>query len=205
MDAVKNNRTWLAGILTAAAASLCCVVPLLAAIGGASSMASSFSWIAPYRPYLLGITILVFAVAWYQKLKPKKAEDCVCEPNTKKPFLHSSSFLAIVTLFAAAMMLFPLYAKVFYAAPKQTAAAPVKEEQTTEMIYSIKGMTCEACTEHVDLEISKLKGIVYYQTSYDSARAIVKFDKTKTSSPDIVNAIKSTGYQVISQTPIIHK
>src|SRR5690625_7732599 len=67
----KNNRLVGAGVLSAVAASLCCITPVLALISGASGVASTFSWMEPARPYLIGITVLVLGFAWYQKLKPR--------------------------------------------------------------------------------------------------------------------------------------
>ena len=39
-----------AGLLTAFAASLCCITPVLALVAGTSGLASSFSWLEPARP-----------------------------------------------------------------------------------------------------------------------------------------------------------
>jgi len=112
----KTNRLVGAGVLSAVAASLCCITPVLALISGASGVASTFSWMEPARPYLIGITILVLAFAWYQKLKPRTAEEiqCDCEEEEKKPFMQTKTFLGIVTVFAALMLAFPHYAHVFY-------------------------------------------------------------------------------------------
>ena len=71
----KNNRLVGAGVLSAVAASLCCITPVLALISGASGVASTFSWMEPARPYLIGITVLVLGFAWYQKLKPRTAKE----------------------------------------------------------------------------------------------------------------------------------
>ena len=68
----SENKLIGAGLLTAITASLCCITPVLALIAGTSGIASTFSWIEPFRPYLIGLTILVLAFAWYQKLKPQK-------------------------------------------------------------------------------------------------------------------------------------
>lgn len=38
----KNTKSWVAGIIAAVAASLCCITPVLAFLGGASGLASSF-------------------------------------------------------------------------------------------------------------------------------------------------------------------
>ena len=67
-----------AGLLTAIAASLCCITPVLALIAGTSGLTSTFSWLEPFRPYFIGLTILVLGFAWYYKLKPKNLIDCYC-------------------------------------------------------------------------------------------------------------------------------
>ena len=196
----KNSKGWVAGLLTAVAASLCCITPVLALLGGASGLASSFSWIEPFRPYLIGLTVLVFAFAWYQKLKPQKQVDCDCEEYNKKSFLQSKSFLGIVTVVAGLLIAFPYYAKAFYPKPQEIKVVMVDKTNIQQAVFKINGMTCESCTQHVNSEISKVKGIIAFQTSYENANSIVKFDNSKTSIDSIINAINSTGYKVVSQT-----
>ena len=101
----ESQKGWVLGVAAAVAASLCCITPVLALVGGISGIASSFSWIEPYRPYLIGSTVLVFAFAWYQKLKPRKKEEinCECETDEKPSFWQSKNFLIIITAFAALM------------------------------------------------------------------------------------------------------
>lgn len=196
----KNSKGWVAGLLTAVAASLCCITPVLVLLGGASGLASSFSWIEPFRPYLIGLTILVFAFAWYQKLKPEKQVDCDCEADNKKSFWQSKSFLGIITIVAGLLIAFPYYAKAFYPKPQEIKVVVVDKTNIQQAVFKIKGMTCESCTQHVNSEISKVKGIVAFQTSYENANSTVKFDKSKTAIDSIINAINSTGYKVVSQT-----
>jgi len=199
---IKNNKGWIAGIFAAFAASLCCITPVLAFLGGASGLASSFSWIEPYRPYLIGLTVVVFAFAWYQKLKPIKKVDCDCETDNKKTFWQSKQFLAMITVVACLLIAFPYYAKVFYPKPQQTKIIVVDKSNIQQAEFKIKGMTCESCTEHVNNEISKVKGVIDFKTSYEKANSTVKFDNSKTSIDSIASAIKSTGYKVVSQTAI---
>ena len=196
----KKSKGWVAGLLTAIAASLCCITPVLALLGGASGLASSFSWIEPFRPYLIGLTVLVFAFAWYQKLKPQKQVDCDCEADNKKSFWQSKSFLGIVTVVAGLLITFPYYAKAFYPKPQEIKVVVVDKTNIQQAVFKIKGMTCESCTQHVNSEISKVNGIVTFQTSYENANSIVKFDNSKTSVDSIAAAINSTGYKVVSQT-----
>jgi mercuric ion transport protein len=87
------------GLFTAISASFCCITPVLALIAGTSGLASTFSWLKPFRPYFIGLTILVLGFAWYQKLKPKKQIDCNCESEENPKFIRSKMFLGTVTAF----------------------------------------------------------------------------------------------------------
>ncbi|MBT5933931.1 rhodanese-like domain-containing protein [Sulfurimonas sp.] len=103
------------------AASLCCVTPVLAVLAGSSSLASSFSWLAPYHNYLVVFTILVLVYAWYDKLKRSKALDCACDESS---FFAGKTFLAMVTVFVVVMLSFPQWGnKVFSSAPTAQSCA----------------------------------------------------------------------------------
>jgi mercuric ion transport protein len=182
-------------LLTAITASLCCITPVLALIAGTSGIASTFSWIDPFRPYLIGLTILVLAFAWYQKLKPQKEIDCDCDTDEKPKFTQSRKFLGIVTVFAIVMLAFPYYSGVFYPnTEKQIIVIDKLNIKTTE--FKISGMTCASCEEHVNHEVNKLHGIVISKASYENGNAIIEFDKTKTNETEIEKAINLTGYKV---------
>ena len=198
----SENKLIGAGLLTAITASLCCMTPVLALIAGTSGIASTFSWIEPFRPYLIGLTILVLGFAWYQKLKPQKEIDCECETDDlpdgkagKPKFIQSKTFLGIVTAFAIVMLAFPYYSGIFYPnTDKQIIVVDESDIKTTE--FKISGMTCASCEEHVNHEVNKLNGIISSKASYENGNAIIEFDKTKTNETDIEKAINSTGYKV---------
>jgi mercuric ion transport protein len=184
-----------AGLLTAIAASLCCITPVLAIVAGTSGLASNFSWLEPARPYFIGLTILVLGFAWYQKLKPKKQIDCNCETEEKPKFIQSKMFLGIVTALAILMLAFPYYANIFYLkTEKQIIVIDKSNVQTVE--FSISGMTCASCEEHVNHEVNKLLGIIKSTVSYEKGNTIVEFDNSKTSIAEIEKAINGTGYSV---------
>ena len=193
---MKNeNKLIGAGLLTAITASLCCITPVLALIAGTSGIASTFSWIEPFRPYLIGLTFLVLGFAWYQKLKPKKEIDCDCETEEKPKFIQSKKFLGIVTVFAIVMLAFPYYSEVFY--PNTEMQIIVVDKSNVEKTeFKISGMTCASCEDHVNHEVNKLSGIVNIKASYENGNAIIEFDKTKTNEAEIERAINSTGYEV---------
>ncbi|MCX7549147.1 mercuric transport protein MerTP [Xanthomarina sp. F1114] len=191
----SENKLIGAGLLTAITASLCCITPVLALIAGTSGIASTFSWIEPFRPYLIGLTILVLGFAWYQKLKPRKEIDCKCETDEKPKFIQSKKFLGIVTVFAIVMLAFPYYSGIFYPnTEKQIIVVDKSDIKTTE--FKISGMTCASCEEHVNHEVNKLNGIINSKASYENGNAIIEFDKTKTNETEIEKAINSTGYKV---------
>ena len=110
----NNGKIIGAGLLTAISASLCCITPILALLAGTSGMASTFSWIEPFRPYLIGLTILVLSFAWYQILQPKKDMNCDCDADEQTNLLQSKSFLGVVTVFALVMLVFPYFSSIFY-------------------------------------------------------------------------------------------
>ena len=190
-----KNKLAVTSILTAITASLCCITPVLALIAGTSGVASTFSWIEPFRPYLIGLTILVLLFAWYQKLKPEKEIDCECETDKKPKFIQSKTFLGVVTVFAIVMLAFPYYSSMFYPnSEKQIVVVDKSNIKTTE--YKISGMTCPSCEAHVNHEVNKLNGIVNSKTSYKNGNAIIEYDQTKTNELEIEKAINSTGYNV---------
>lgn len=183
------------GLLAAFTASLCCITPLLAFIAGTSGLAATFSWIEPLRPYLIALTIFVLGFAWYLKLKPKKQLDCSCENDEKIPFTQSKMFLGTVTLFAVVMLAFPYYSGIFYPTTEKQIII-VDQSNIREIEFTISGMTCASCGEHVNSEVNKLSGIISSEASYENRNAVVKFDDSKTNSDEIENAINATGYLV---------
>jgi mercuric ion transport protein len=198
----SENKLIGAGLLTAITASLCCITPVLALVAGSSGVASIFSWLDPFRPYLIGLTILVLAFAWYQILKSHKTVDCECETDDlptgkagKPKFIQSKSFLGIVTAFALVMLAFPYYSGIFY--PKsEKQIIVVDKSDITKTEFKISGMTCSACQEHINHEVNKLNGILSSKASYENGNAIIEFDQTKTNVTEIEKAINSTGYTV---------
>lgn len=204
MNTEKSSKGLIgAGILTAIAASLCCITPILALIAGSSGIASAFSWLEPARPYLIGVTILVLGFAWYQKLKPKTKEEieCACEEDDKPSFIQSKQFLGIVTVFAALMLAFPYYSHIFY--PKaESKVIIIESNNIAEANFDIAGMTCQGCEEHIKNAVAQLPGFISVEANHEAGKASVKFDKSKTSLEQVVSAINETGYTVTKQEEI---
>lgn len=193
----EGQKGWMLGIVTAVAASLCCITPVLALISGVGGIAATFSWMEPARPYLAGITLAALGFAWYQKLKPRKQTEveCDCEEEGKTNFLQSKTFLGLVTAFAIAALTFPGYSHVFY--PKNDKQVVIVKESSLRLAdFSISGMTCTSCEEHVKHAVNELNGVLESSANYENGTATVKFDESKISVTKVVEAINTTGYKV---------
>lgn len=190
-----------AGLLTAFASSLCCITPVLAIVAGSSGLASTFSWLEPFRPYFIGMTVFILGFAWYQKLRPQKQIDCKCEKTEKPNFMQTKSFLGIITVMTVLLLSFPIYAHIFFSKTENKAII-TQTSEIQKVEFTITGMTCSGCEHHVKTEISKLKGIVEVVVSYEKGNAIVKFDNKQTNIQEIEKAINSTGYKSIKNKVI---
>lgn len=201
MISANVNKSWVPGVITAFAASLCCITPFIAFLGGISSIASSFAWIEPARPYLIGLTVVVFAFAWYQQLSKKaKTVECDCEAKPAS-FWQSKKFLLIITVLSAVLIAFPYYSSFLYGSPKQSAV-PVSQQSNIQWAkFTVKGMGCADCTRHIDGELSKMPGVMKATTSFEKATTTVGYDPKKTSADSLKKKIDQIGYRAtITQT-----
>jgi mercuric ion transport protein len=197
MSNQKPNKALIGtGILLAITSSLCCIMPVLAIIGGIGGVASSLSWVEPLRPYLIVATVLILGFAFYQAYKPKKADDCGCAVEEKKGFMASKKFLWIITIASVLLMSFPYYSGIFFSKPEKKISAVDTNNLQVSMIH-IEGMNCKACEEHVNNALLKQEGVVEATSDYEKGLAQVKYDKTKTSVEELASATeKETGYKV---------
>ena len=192
-----------AGLLAALAASLCCITPLLAVVGGLGGAASAFAWLEPYRLYLVALTVAVLGFAWYRQLRPAPAAADCCAVPAKRSVMQSTGFLATVTMLAGLLLAFPYYGAKLYPTAKPSAstgaatgAAPIWQTRT----YRIGGMTCEACARHVEHAVQQVPGVQTVAVSYDKATAQVRFDAAHAQATQVESAINGTGYHVLNPT-----
>ena len=196
------DKKWIgAASLAALAASLCCITPVLAVLGGLGGIASTFSFLDPLRPYLIGFTAIVLGYAFYNAYKPKKENDvdCACEDEespSKKNFLNSKSFLWVVTAVSILMFAFPSYSHLLFPDTNNNIIV-VNESNITEAKFLIEGMTCTGCEEAVNYTLISKEGVISATSSYETGVADVKFDKSKVNTEELAQAIADeVGYKV---------
>ena len=201
MESKKNSTKLLAaGVMAALGASLCCITPVLALVAGIGGAASAFSWLDPFRPYLVGLTGIVLAFAWYQKLKRRReALACDCEDDQqKKPFVQSKTFLGVVTGLALLLLSFPYYSDAFFPEPANKALAAVAQPaQLQQASLKIEGMTCGGCESSVNHALSTKKGVLEAKASYEEGMANVIYDPALVTPKALKKAIEEeVGYAV---------
>lgn len=192
-----------AGLLAALAASLCCIAPLLAVVGGPGGAASAFTWLEPYRLYLVALTVVVLGFGWYRQLRPAPAAADCCAVPAQRSFLQSTGFLTSVTVLAALLLAFPYYSAALYPTAQPSArvanitgTTPVWQTRT----YRIQGMTCEVCARHVEQAVQQVPGVQAVAVSFDKATAQVRFNAAQAQATQIESAINGTGYLVQNPT-----
>jgi copper chaperone CopZ len=199
----QDKKLLGAGLSVAFAASLCCITPVLAVLGGLGGIASTFSFLEPLRPYLIGITAIVLGFAFYKAYKPEKEGDleCACEDDespAKKNFINSKAFLWIVTGVSILMFAFPSYSHIFFPETNNNIVV-VNESNITEAKLYIEGMTCTGCEESVDYTLQTEEGVISATSSYETGIAEVKFDKSKVNPEQLSKAVEDkVGYKVKS-------
>jgi len=196
----SSSKSIGAGLLVAFTASLCCITPVFATLAGIGGIASFISWMEPFRPYLIGLTVLVLGFAWYQKLKPRTQEeiDCACEDDERPSFWQSKKFLGIVTVFAVLMLAFPTYSGIFFSDNSNTSnVIVISENDILNAELSIKGMTCTGCEHSVNAALNNSEGVLEASSSYENGITLVKFDQSKVSVEQLATAVEeATGYKV---------
>lgn len=199
-----SSKSVGAGLFAAIVASLCCITPVFSLLAGIGGIAATFSWMEPFRPYLIALTIGVLAFAWYQKLKPRTKEEieCACETDEKPSFWQSKKFLGIVTAFAALMLAFPSYSHMFYSngsGPKTSVILAQDTTKTHKIVLDVKGMTCAGCEAHIEHEVRSLPGIKSIDAIYTEGSATIEYLPSRLEEKTIIEAINQTGYTVIEK------
>ena len=77
---------------------------------------------------------------------------------------------------------------------KLPAAATAAAIKTVSL--QVKGMSCTGCEETIKESVQKIDGVAECKASFETGKADVKFDSTKTNIKAISEAITSAGYEV---------
>ena len=155
------NKKIISSIVAIIIASLCCITPVLAVLAGLGGIASTFSWMEPYHNYLVILTILILAYAWWDKLKPQNDIDCACDENSG--FFSGKIFLSLVTIFAIFMLTFSQWGHSYFEVEEAcetcaVAPEPQVKEEVKKALISVSSDTVDDITD-VEEELFVLRYI----------------------------------------------
>lgn len=213
---MKEKLSAAGSVLAAVLASSCCWGPLLLAGLGAGG-AGFATALAPWRPYLMAVTFVFLAAAWYFTLRKKPAAPAVARPSSgfagdaccareaccppDGSRRRSILLLSAVTAFALAMLAFPQISTVLAESGRRAPERRVASGPVETASLAIKGMTCEACAGEIRQALLKLPGVASADVDYRTASARVSFEPRRVSGDQLKQAVAKTGYSVTSVTP----
>ncbi len=188
------RRATLAGaVLSALAASTCCIGPLLLALLGVGS-AGALVKLEPYRPYFTALAVAALAMGFYFSYRKKKSptDDCRCEaPAHRGPRI----LLWLSTVVVAALIAMPyLLSTTAVELPPAHPAGP-QGEQSKRVKITVQGMTCASCAAGIKSSLEEIEGVQAAMVSYEEGQATVQFTPSKVSAERIEGAIKALGYK----------
>lgn len=202
----EDKRFIVAPVFTALIASVCCISPVIAVLGGITGLAATFSWLEPYRPYMLVLTALCLGYAWLRYFQSRK-KACDCENDSfdgyasgssKRLKLNSPKFLSLISALTVLLASFPYYGSYLIAEDKPNVLVVESKNIETKSIL-VGGMTCESCEKVVESSLLKLNGVISAQASTSKGNVVVEYDATKVKPGDLFSSIEKTGYQVLTQ------
>ena len=194
----RVGGAWARGgaVVSAALASMCCILPLgLGVVGlSATTIAAFFE---PLRPWFLTLAALLLAVGFYFAFRAP-ADAAVCDTESR-PFQRlSKPTLWLATVAVIALALFPSLAGV--AVGGSSELAPATASQVVEL--RIDGMTCEACTSGVRDALLNVPGVIDAAVSYEEARARVRVRTERPPAPaTLFAAVREAGYSATMAVP----
>ncbi len=191
----------LGSVISAVVASACCWLPLVLLAFGASAAGVSATF-DKARPVFLvaafGLLSLGFYLSYFRREACAPGSSCAV-PNPKLQRFNRG-MLWVAAVFVLAFALFPSYAGFLLA--ENARPAPVDGSAQSETVtLGIKGMSCEACSVHIQKGLSGVPGVRSASVDYDKAQARVSVDPASAPSREaLVKAVKQAGYEVSEHT-----
>ena len=202
---MKDKSLTLASILAAGLASLCCIGPLVAAGLGIGSFATAASF-EELRPYLLGLTALLLAGAFYLSYRNRTESECAdgscaVNPETKR---RQRALLWFSTIAVVALAAFPYYSGGLWSnltSANATVFAAGEIDGEASAVFAVEGMTCPSCAAGMKATLEREEGVTSAEVDYEQARARIRFDPAKTSVEKLIAAIAEMGYSAKLEEP----
>jgi len=193
-------RFALAGAVVAAVtASLCCILPLIAAVLGVTGFAASRLF-EHWRPYLLAVTFGLLAAGFYLEYRRLReacvaGSACECTPIGR----WNRAVIWLVALFVIVLAGFPYYSGWVARATMKTQRPAKVHAQLSQAhaILKIDGMDCSACAVSIEKKLSQMPGVHRAEVRFENKQADVNYDPRAVGPSQLVKVITDAGYKVV--------
>jgi copper chaperone CopZ len=197
------RRSFIFGgsLIAAVAASLCCILPVLATVTGAGAIAAGAVF-DRWRPYLLGLTGLLLAGGFFLAWRDHKK---ACAPGslcaTKPMGRWNSIALGILATSVVALAAFPYYSgAVARLVVRQPGPAPaVASADLSTVAFQVPDMDCPACAVALSAAFRKLPGVVDAKLDIDRRKAVVTFDRSAENVAALKKVITDAGFHIAAE------
>ncbi len=191
------------GWLSAVLASVCCLVPVAAALIGLGSagLGSTLGSLSPYF-YLGGLTVL--ACAWFYFARERRK---ACALNTdvgcQRRAVVALSVASVIVAFFAGSGLAPIVLKLLLPPAKLARTSQARASQRVadnpgaylRKVLAVKGMDCAACVPVIKGNLDKVEGVRSIEVSLRDQTVTVEYNPAKASAERLLEAIKAAGYE----------
>ena len=194
---MKRKAILSASLLAAVAASLCCILPIVFALGGFAIVGAS-AFFESLRPYFLVATFALLGVGFYLAYRKPKAS---CDPSSacaRPPVTRAGRLvLWIAAALAVAFAAFPYYsgAVAEFLLSHGSASSARRAGNVQHVSFVVRGMYCPACAKGVETKLMNLSGVRKAQVSYEQRRAEVEYEGGAVCVDQMEKAIQQAGYQ----------
>lgn len=187
----RSGITWARGgaVVSAALASMCCILPLgLGVLGLSTTLVAAF--FEPLRPWFLTLAALLLGIGYYFEFRSPPTGE-VCSPDSRVASKLSKPSLWLSTFAVMALALFPSISGIAAGGHEELAAATASEV----VILNIEGMTCEACAPDIRTALLDVPGVIDAAVSYErkSAQIRIRAERPPKGSA-LLAAVEKAGY-----------
>lgn len=194
-----KGRGFLLGASVAAAigASLCCILPILAAVTGAGAIAAGVAF-EQWRPYLLGLTAVLLSGGVFLALRDKRAcaVGSLCAAKPMSRWNHVP--LGILAAGVVALTAFPYYsgavARIVVQQPAPTQS--LSSLTLSTVTFRVPDMDCPACVVSLSATLRKLPGVADAKLDVSSRQAVVTYDPAIQNPAALEKVISGAGFHI---------
>lgn len=202
---MKRLAILLSAVFAAIAASACCILPLILGAASAGTIGLGAT-LAPYRPYLMGLTLLLLGAGFWFTYRPAKASgdtadccaatkaDCCSTAKALRMKQLSKAVLWAVAVFTLGTMAYPWIAEFRARASATSAPVAATSSKAQTALFTIPSMDCPACAVNIADALKKTPGVYDAKVDFDTKQATVRYNPGQVNITKLREVIDRTGF-----------